>query len=133
MKARIVVPLAALIALFTLVWVTGCEDAPPSVREISQDELLDSPPPGALILDVRTTEEFERGHVPNAIHIPHDELASRVTELGADPDAPIVVYCESGRRAATAGATLLGAGRTNVLHLEGDMRAWRELNRPLGQ
>jgi rhodanese-related sulfurtransferase len=123
--------LAALLTLILFSVAVGCQDStPPSVRDISQDELLESPPPGAVILDVRTDEEFARGHVPNAILIPHDQLANRLSELGSNTDAPIVVYCESGKRAGMAGETLLAAGYTNVLHLDGDMRGWREHDRP---
>lgn len=126
-----------LLACLTLVSLCiGCPDstptatAPPGVRDISHEEFLESPPIGAVILDVRTSEEYERGHVPNAVHIPYDQLADRMDELGDAMETPIVVYCESGKRASMAGDTLLAAGWTNVLHLDGDMREWREKNRP---
>jgi rhodanese-related sulfurtransferase len=96
----------------------------PTVREISQQELLSSPPTGALILDVRTVAEFDSGHVPNAVNIPHDELASRLAELDSGLDRPVVVYCRSGRRAGMAASVLLEGGYTEILHLEGDMTAW---------
>lgn len=108
----------------------GCDASAPTLQEISQNELLESPPSKAVILDVRSAEEFDRGHVPNAIHIPYDELPSRLGELGEDTETPVVVYCESGKRADIAGATLLEAGWTNVSHLVGDMRAWREQGLP---
>ena len=127
MKASI---LALLIVPFVLI---ACQDAPVSVRDMSQEEFVSSPPPGVLILDVRSQEEFAKGHVPNALLIPHDELESRVAELGSDSDRPVVVYCESGKRAGMAGETLLEAGFTNVSHLEGDMRGWRESGRPTEQ
>jgi rhodanese-related sulfurtransferase len=82
-----------------------------------------------LVLDVRTPEEFAAGRVPGAVNIPHTELAARLGELDVASGAEVVVYCESGRRAADAEATLRGAGFT-VRHLEGDMRAWRADERP---
>ena len=119
-----------LALLFVSVVLIACQDAPVSVRDISQEEFVSSPIPEVLILDVRSQEEFAKGHVPNALLIPHDELESRVAELGSDSDRPVVVYCESGKRAGMAGEMLLKAGFTNVSHLEGDMRGWRESGRP---
>ena len=103
----------------------GCDtENAPEVKDLSQQEFLTSPPAGALILDVRTRAEFSSGHGPGAMNIPHDELASRLSELESPADRPVVVYCRSGTRAGLASAVLLDAGYNNVLHLEGDMNAW---------
>src|SRR5262245_49370931 len=59
-----------------------------------------------VILDVRTPEEFAEGHVPGAINIPHDQLASRLIEINGDKDKDVVLYCRSGRRAGMAAETL---------------------------
>ncbi len=99
-------------------------------QEISQQEFLTSPPAGAMILDVRTREEFNQGHIPGAVNISHDELSSRLSELDSAPDRPIVVYCASGRRAGVAASLLVEAGYTRVLHLEGDMNAWHAKRLP---
>jgi len=95
-----------------------------SVQEISQQDLLSNPPRDVLILDVRTPGEFGEGHVPNAVNIPHNELASRLSELNSSSDRPIVLYCKSGRRAGMAAELLQGAGYTDLHHLTGDMNAW---------
>jgi phage shock protein E len=63
---------------------------------------------GALLLDVRTAAEYAAGHVAGAINIPVDDLSSRLGEI--DPGRPIVVYCQSGARAARATQTLCDAG-----------------------
>lgn len=102
----------------------GADAGAPAVKELSQQEFLSSPPVGALILDVRTSAEFNSGHVPNAVNIPHDELASRLVELDSEMDRPIVVYCKSGTRAGKAASVLLEGGYTEIFHLEGDMMAW---------
>jgi rhodanese-related sulfurtransferase len=78
-----------------------------------------------LILDVRSPEEYAAGHVPTAANIPHTELENRLDELQADHNQEIVVYCESGRRAAIAQDILARAGFSRVVHLQGDMKAWR--------
>ena len=131
------VALAALVAFGAL----ACSDAAtdPSAASdattatIRGDELAarlgagDAP----LILDVRTPEEYEAGRVPGAINIPHTELAARLDELGPGArDHEVMVYCESGGRAAVAEALLRDAGYGRIVHLEGDMSAWRREQRP---
>ena len=113
-----------------LVFSLACSEEPASVASLTPDELLSSPPANALILDVRTPEEYARGHVPGAVNIPHTEVEARLDELSGDKDRPVVVYCERGGRAGQAEATLLAAGFTDLRHLEGDMSAWREAGRP---
>jgi phage shock protein E len=102
----------------------------PDVQEISQHGLLSSPPNDVLILDVRTPGEFGEGHVPGAVNIPHNELATRLSELNSSSDRPIVLYCKSGRRADMAAKVLQGAGYTDLHHLTGDMNAWKAAGLP---
>ena len=83
-----------------------------------------------LIVDVRRPDEFATGHVPSAINIPHTELDKRLEELNGNMHQEMVVYCESGRRAAIAQGILERAGFTKVMHLEGDMKSWRERRLP---
>ena len=116
--------------LLAATWLLACSEGGGGVTSISPDALLASPPPDALILDVRTPEEFGTSHVPGAVHVPHGQVSARLAELEANRERPVVVYCESGRRAALAEAVLLEAGFSDVRHLEGDMRAWRDAGRP---
>ncbi len=76
---------------------------------------------GALLLDVRTPEEFHSGHVPQAVNIPVQELAYRLRECGPTRQ-PIVVYCRSGGRSASASQILKQAGY-EVRDI-GPMTAW---------
>lgn len=84
-----------------------------------------------VVLDVRTREEFDAGHIPGAVLIPHDELGPRVDELSWPRDAEIVVHCQSGRRAELAEAVLRDAGYTRVRDLDGHWQAWREGGHPV--
>jgi phage shock protein E len=68
---------------------------------------------GVTVLDVRTPAEFEGGHVPGALNIPHDQVAARSAELGAR-DKPVLLYCRSGRRSGLAAAELVKQGFTAV-------------------
>lgn len=69
----------------------------------------DLAPDGALVLDVRTREEFASGHVLGAVNIPVQELAARIVEVG-DRSRRVVVYCRSGGRSASAAGILEKAG-----------------------
>jgi phage shock protein E len=119
-------PRIAFFALGLALATFGCaESETRSVGTISQQAFLSAPPDGALILDVRSAGEFEAGHIPGAVNIPHDELADRLAEIEAEPDRPVVVYCQSGRRAGMATSLLSERGFSQVLHLDGDMAQWR--------
>jgi rhodanese-related sulfurtransferase len=78
------------------------------------------------ILDVRTKWEFERGHVPGAMHVPFTAAAARLTKLPARRGAAIVVYCGLGPRAWIAGMALRRLGFEHVTYLKGHMRGWRQ-------
>ncbi len=67
-----------------------------------------------IVIDVRSKEEWDSGHVGQAIHIPHTEIAERISEVSDNKDAKIVVYCAVGGRAGKAKTTLEKLGYTNV-------------------
>jgi phage shock protein E len=77
---------------------------------------------GALLVDVRSPDEFAAGHLPNAVNVPVGELDARLGELGPK-DRPLVLYCRSGNRSARAAGTLTRAGFTGVHNL-GAMSRW---------
>lgn len=83
-----------------------------------------------LIVDVRTRAEFDSGHIPGALHIPHTALPRRLQDLGTQSEREIVVYCEQGSRSVPAAAALRRAGFSTVRRLEGDMSAWRARRLP---
>jgi phage shock protein E len=93
------------------------------------DRIAAGNPP--LIVDVRSTLEFAKGHVPGAIHVPFWQMSSRSHELAAFRDSPIVVYCGHGPRAYIAGAALRRQGFKSVAYLTGHMKNWRSMNLPL--
>jgi len=86
-----------------------------------------------IIVDVRTSQEFRSGAVPNAVNIPLDELMQRYEELGNDADRDITVYCASGARSAYAQRMLMQMGYTNVKNgggLHSMMAQVRSANEP---
>ncbi len=78
---------------------------------------------GALLLDVRTVQEFADGHIFGAVNIPVQELDRRLDELAASKDRDVVVYCRSGARSARAKSMLKQAGFSKV-HDLGAMSRW---------
>lgn len=96
------------------------------VADISAQDLLASKTQDWLIIDVRTKKEYDQGHVPGAVNIAHDQLASNIDKLLTRKDKPVVVYCRSGYRAGKAADVLLEYDFKQVKHLEGDMLGWEK-------
>jgi len=118
--------------LIPLLLVTACSLFDSSAPTISQQALLKQIEAKAdmLILDVRTPGEFREGHIPGAYSIDHLEIASRIKEIEAYRNKPVVVYCYSGMRAGMVESYLLEHGFTKVQHLEGDWSAWKANGQP---
>jgi hydroxyacylglutathione hydrolase len=74
------------------------------------------------IVDVRSPEEWSRGHLPGAVHIPLAQLPDRVAEL--DSSVPVVLLCQGGGRSSIATSFLQSRGATNVSNLAGGFEAW---------
>ena len=74
---------------------------------------------GYIILDVRTQEEYDQGHIPGAIMISHEEITEKAEEMLTDKDQLILVYCRSGRRSKIAAEALAELGYTNIKEFGG--------------
>lgn len=72
-----------------------------------------------IILDVRTQEEYDEGHIPDAILIPDTEVENRAEEELPDKEQLILVYCRSGRRSKLAAQILADSGYSNVKEFGG--------------
>ena len=77
---------------------------------------------GARLVDVRSAGEYASGHLDGALNVPVQDLAKRMEELG-DKKKPVVLYCASGMRSASAAGTLRRAGFADV-HDLGAMARW---------
>lgn len=92
--------------------LAGCAGAdivsPEKVTELLQG--------GAVLVDVRTKEEYEAGHLPEALLIPHTKIKENLDKLPQDKTRDIVVYCRSGRRSDIARKVLLDQGYVNVFN-----------------
>ena len=76
--------------------------------------------PGAVLLDVRSPQEYAEGHIPGAVNIPLQVLPTK-KGLPEDPDTPIFAYCRSGGRSRRAAAFLEKIGYRNVKNIGGIM------------
>ncbi len=72
-----------------------------------------------VILDTRTQEEYDEGHIPGAILIPYDQVDIHAESVLQDKDILLLVYCRSGRRSKIAAETLVQLGYTNVKEFGG--------------
>ena len=77
-------------------------------------------------VDVREDREFAVDHARGARHIGRGVLERDIEKLVPDKDAPIVLYCGGGYRSALAAESLQKMGYTNVVSMDGGIRAWRE-------
>ena len=78
-----------------------------------------------VILDVRTKEEYDGGHIQGAKLIPVQVLPTKVSELEKYKDMPVLVYCASGGRSPRAVDTLANNDFTNIYHLSRGISSWR--------
>ena len=80
-----------------------------------------------VLLDVRTQEEFDAGHIPTAILLPYDEINLKAATVLPDKEKEIVLYCRSGRRSAIAKKVLVELGYKDVKDFGGISRWHGEL------
>lgn len=83
------------------------ETATPPVQQVKAQ---------GIWIDVRSAEEYQAGHLSGAIHVPHTELAARIAEISPNKEAPIHLYCRSGRRAELALTELQKLGYRQVFN-----------------
>jgi len=91
-------------------------------------EMMEGVEDEVILLDVRDDWEWERAHLEGAIHIPLEQLLSRLAEL--DPSQEIIAYCHVGERSIDACLVLWEAGFRKVRSMIGGIEAWSELVDP---
>jgi len=85
----------------------------------------------AVLLDIRETKEYEGGRLPNAIHIPLSQLASRGAELARNAGKPIIAYDMAGGRSRMANGALGRLGFKEIYNLRGGYKAWKDAGLPV--
>lgn len=128
--AAVAVVLVVILGTAAAIWSNSSNQQAQNTLplEVSVEEAHQLVEEGAFLLDVRTQEEWDDFHAPQATLIPLDELPNRVNEVPADQD--VVVICRSGNRSQTGRDILLDAGFTNVTSTAGGMNAWAAAGYP---
>ena len=97
------------------------------VQEVDPAEVSEHLGDGITLIDVRESEEWDRGHIPGAVHVPRGYLESRIDANVADRDKPVVLYCASGQRSALAAHTLTELlGFSDVRSMTGGITLWKD-------
>ena len=112
--------------LLALILFAGCGQANENTQEAvymnitaqEAKEIMDTQS-GYIILDTRTQEEYDEGHIPGAIVIPYDEVLEKAEGILTDKNQLILVYCRSGRRSKLAAEDLVKLGYTNIKEFGG--------------
>lgn len=97
--------LFTLISLFSIACAQG--------SELDYKNIFSS---DSVIIDVRTPEEFDSGHLDGAINIPYEEIRTKIKEAVPDKKKTVTVYCRSGNRSSAAQKTLKSMGYENVIN-----------------
>ena len=107
MKKLLIAVLSA--AAISTPFVASADTASQTTQNMAQPEKAKG-----VWIDVRSADEFNAGHLQDAVNIPYDQILARIQAVSPDKNAPVNLYCRSGRRAETALTELKNAGYTNV-------------------
>lgn len=118
---------AALFAFFSVSYADEPKVSEPVKIEVAEKHLAE----GAQLLDVRTKEEWDEGHLVGAtlVTVTEDGFLEKA-KAALDTEKPVVVYCRSGKRSAIATKQLREAGYT-VYEIQGGISAWLEAGKPV--
>ena len=116
-----------ILIMFAILFSAGCssEVGKAGYKQISTEEAIAmmSEETDYIILDVRTSEEYESGHIKDAINIPNETIGNKeITEL-PDKEQLIMIYCRSGNRSKQAADKLVKLGYTNMIEF-GGINTW---------
>jgi molybdopterin/thiamine biosynthesis adenylyltransferase/rhodanese-related sulfurtransferase len=97
------------------------------IEEVDPADVREQVRNGAVVVDVRETEEWSTGHIPGAKHVPKSYLESRIEGAAPDRSQHVILYCQSGNRSAWAARTLIeDLGYENVESMTGGVTLWKD-------
>lgn len=99
------------------------DEAKSRVKQVTAAEAMRDADPHTVYLDCREANEWNLGHIPNAVFIPRGIL-ERTVEGAIPHDRKVVIYCASGNRSALAADTMQQMGYTNVASMAGGFYGW---------
>jgi rhodanese-related sulfurtransferase len=86
---------------------------------------------GALVIDLRSKDLYDAGHIVDARNVPAADLEAQADSLKKWRDKNVITYCDSGTNGASAARSLIKLGFTKVFNLQGGLNAWVKDNLPL--
>ena len=131
MKKAVALAVAAIASVGLLAGCSSSNEATKKVDPVEFSEVIAQP--GVIILDVRTPEEFNAGHITNAINInvADSNFSSEVSKL--DKNATVAVYCRSANRSAVATKEMAELGFTDMYDMQGGIIDWEAAGGPVVQ
>jgi thioredoxin 1 len=127
---RLIIGLSSILILFIYACSTGHAQSNPNLLPPTEFKKKVEVTEKAIILDVRTPEEYQDGHLANAVNMNWNDDAFDKQIKTLDKNSPVFVYCYGGGRSSSAAKELRKQGFTNVYDLKGGMEAWRETGLP---
>ncbi len=109
-------------------FVAICTDAKKHITEMTLEQMQELADKGEnfVLIDVREDNEWEKGHLPNAIHIGKGVIERDIEKQVPDQDTQLILYCGGGSRSALAAENLKRMGYTKAASLIGGFRGWRD-------
>lgn len=104
-------------------WRCKCTREVLDINEITYDELIKKVNEGAILLDVRTRQEFIESHLDGSILIPYYEISKKIENIIPNKKQTIIVYCQNGGRSIKAYKILNRLGYSNIYNLKGGKEA----------
>ena len=106
------------------------DDAKTRVKEVTVTEEAKQQSAGAVLIDVRESDEFAKGHVRGATPLSKGIVELRIEETVPDINKEVILYCGGGSRSALAADNLQTMGYTNVASMAGGFKAWKDAGLP---
>jgi rhodanese-related sulfurtransferase len=121
----------ALLFSFFLVIFTELRRKAQGITNIEPQDAVKLINADAVVLDLRSSEAFARGHIVNAKNVPSDELTANEDKYKKYKSRPILAVCDAGVASSRAVDALRKSGLENVYGLKGGIAAWTQANLPL--
>lgn len=115
-----------ILLILLIVWFAYTRLRPaPGLRSLGEEQFRNEMQSSKdrIVIDVRETGEYTRGHIHGAKNIPLSQLQSRLSEIPQDKE--LLLYCQSGMRSKNAARILSKSGYSKLAHLTGGISTWR--------
>ncbi|MEO8793858.1 MAG: rhodanese-like domain-containing protein [Daejeonella sp.] len=106
-------------------------EAKKNISELTVAQTLERVQAGAVVIDVREDNEWDKGHVKDAIHLGRGIIERDIIEEIPDKESELILYCGGGFRSALSAENLQKMGYKNVYSMAGGWRAWQDQKAPV--